>query len=95
MVVSVALSASLLLNGGGGSIGCFLLAIRPPGVALLLVVEASVPVGQPLTAALKRFGRESAANYIVARAIVGCILPTVIAAMIAHGGYMVGAARRN
>ena len=90
-VFTIALAINSLpegINGGGRLFPSFWLAILPSVVAFPLVLGASIIVGLPLTAWLKRSGRETGAAYTVAGAALGFVIPLIILLIIhAPAGY--------
>ncbi len=81
LVFTVALAIGSLpegLDGGGRLLPLFWFAILPLIVSFPLVLGASIFVGLPLTAVLKRKGWESGAAYIASGAAVGFAIPLVI-----------------
>lgn len=76
------------VNGDGNLLPSLKLAILPLVVSLPLVLGASIVIGLPLTAILKRKGWESGMVYIATGAVAGFILPIVILLLLhAPAGY--------
>lgn len=67
------------------------IAILPLAITLPLVLACSLLIGLPLTALLHRFGKESAAAYIVVGLIAGALVPTLFLGIVgAPSGWWIG-----
>ena len=76
------------LDDRGGLLSLLWLAILPLIISISLVLGASIVVGLPLTALLKRQGWESASAYMSVGAIAGFLLPiAILLLMAAPAGY--------
>jgi hypothetical protein len=77
-------------NDDGQLAGMLWIAVLPMVVAVPIVLGSSILIGLPLTAVLRRRGRESRIAYIASGAAAGYIIPpAILFLMSAQDGYWI------